>query len=132
MSFISKFIPVNFLKYLLKHSSINMPVLKVPGANLHYTTFGTGPPLLLIPGADGRGSIFHPLAKTLLFQFKVICYDRRGYSQSFLTGKQDLTNRLNTDADDAQKLIAHVFTSSAYVFGTSSGAIVAQTLLARH
>ena len=111
-----------------------MPELNVPGAILHYETFGSdGPLLVLIPGAQGCGSIFHSAAKILAAHFTVVCYDRRGCSKSFLDGKQDLQKRLQTDADDAQRLIVHLSPNgTAAVFGTSSGAIVAQQLLASH
>ncbi|KAK2688921.1 hypothetical protein QWA68_012499 [Fusarium oxysporum] len=111
-----------------------MPELTVPGAVLHYETFGTeGPLLLFIPGADGRGSVFHPVAQFLAAHFIVVCWDRRGYSQSFLVGQQDFQHRLQTDADDAQRLIVHLSRNeTAFVFGTSSGAVVAQQLLASH
>lgn len=111
-----------------------MPELNVPGAILHYETFGSeGPLLLLIPGAQGCGSIFHSSAQFLAAHFTVVCYDRRGCSQSFLDGKQDFQKRLQTDADDAQRLILHLSPDgTAAVFGTSSGAIVAQQLLASH
>ncbi|VTT58333.1 unnamed protein product [Fusarium fujikuroi] len=117
------------------HSLVaNMPQLNVPGAVLHYETFGSdGPLLIVIPGADGRGSVFHSSAQFLAAHFTVVCWDRRGYSQSFLDGKQDFQQRLQTDADDAQRLIVHLSrTGTAAVFGTSSGAVVAQQLLASH
>ncbi|THX11368.1 alpha/beta-hydrolase [Aureobasidium pullulans] len=110
-----------------------MPTLEVPGGELHYDTFGSGPVLLLITGADGRGSVWHPLAKHLSAHHTVISYDRRGYSASHIKGTQDYTNRLNTDADDAALLIEHLSpTNTAIVVGNSSGAIVSQTLLLRH
>ncbi|KAK7421373.1 hypothetical protein QQX98_002267 [Neonectria punicea] len=111
-----------------------MPELTAPGAVLHYETFGTkGPLLALIPGADGRGSVFHPAAEFLAADFTVVCWDRRGYSQSLLVGQQDFERRLQTDADDAQRLIEHLsHDGTAVVFGTSSGAVVAQQLLASH
>ncbi|PVH73134.1 alpha/beta-hydrolase [Cadophora sp. DSE1049] len=109
-----------------------MPFLDLKNAKLHYDTFGNGPPLLLIPGADGRGSVFHDVAKYLSRHFTVVCYDRRGFSQSHLLGAQDLTNRLSIDADDASALVADLFSEPAYVFGTSSGAIVATQLLIQH
>jgi pimeloyl-ACP methyl ester carboxylesterase len=111
-----------------------MPELTVPGAVLHYEIFGTGKPLFVfIPGADGRGSVFHQVAKLLAIHFTTICWDRRGYSQSYLVGKQDFQRRLQTDADDAHRLIQSLtLNSGATVFGTSSGAIVAQQLLSSH
>lgn len=111
-----------------------MPSLSVPGASLHYETFGSeGPLLLLIPGANGTGDIFHALARHLAARFTVVCYSRRGYSQSHLVGKQDFERKLQTDADDAAKLIEHLSKDGrAVVFGSSSGAIVALELLVRH
>lgn len=61
-----------------------MPELNVPGAILHYETLGSDGPLhLLIPGAQGTGSIFHASAQFLAADFTVVCWDRRGYSKSF-------------------------------------------------
>ncbi|CAN9431851.1 unnamed protein product [Alternaria sp. RS040] len=109
-----------------------MPLLDLPNAKLHYDTFGNGPLLLCIPGADGRGAVFHDAARHLSRSFTVVCYDRRGYSQSQHIGAQDFKNRLSTDADDASALIAHLSTEAVAVFGTSSGAIVATQLLVQH
>ncbi|KAH8633298.1 alpha/beta-hydrolase [Alternaria alternata] len=111
-----------------------MPHLTVPGAVLHYEVFGAGKPLFVfIPGADGRGSIFHPAAKLLATYYTTVCWDRRGYSQSYLVDAQDFQHRLQTDADDAHRLIQHLSPKSgATVFGTSSGAVVAQQLLSTH
>lgn len=109
-----------------------MPSLDVPGASIYYEVFGSGPLLLCIPGADGRGSVFHQVAKAASDNFSVVCWDRRGYSRSLLCGPQKLQSRLETDADDAKRLISHLSSEAAYVFGTSSGAIVTLTLLSRH
>jgi pimeloyl-ACP methyl ester carboxylesterase len=111
-----------------------MPTLEALNATLYYETFGTGPLLLFIPGANGSGSVFHPVAKALSTHFTAVCWDRRGYSRSVFTGSQDFANRLSTDADDAKCLIQHLSKDGqqATVFGTSSGAIVALNLLVQH
>jgi pimeloyl-ACP methyl ester carboxylesterase len=110
-----------------------MPSLKLQGVDLHYETFGTGPPLLLITGAGGNGSAWHAAAQFLSEHYTTICYDRRNYSSSTITGPQDYPNRLTTDASDAAALIAHISPSSkALVLGNSSGAIVALHLLLNH
>lgn len=111
-----------------------MPTLEVPGAVLSYKTVGSGPLLLLIPGADGRGSVFEEAAKFLAPHYTVVLWDRRGFSKSFLLGPQDFEHRLDTDADDANRLIQHLATpdQAVVVFGTSSGAVVSQRLLCRH
>lgn len=111
-----------------------MPSLQVPGAILNYEAFGSGPLLLLIPGADGRGAGFHEAAKHLAANFTAVCLTRRGFSKSILKGTQDFADRLSTDADDTCALIKHLspVTGNAKVYGNSSGAIVAQRLLERH
>lgn len=101
-----------------------MSVLEVPGARLYYESVGSGPPLLLIPGGNGTAHIFGPLAQLLADRFTVITYDRRGFARSKLDGPQDYGRRLETDADDALKLIELVARAPATVFGPSSGAVV--------
>lgn len=57
----------------------------------------------------------------------------RGFSRSYLNGRQDYEQRLQTDADDAATLIEHVSPKApATVIGNSAGAIVALKLLIRH
>jgi pimeloyl-ACP methyl ester carboxylesterase len=109
-----------------------MSHLEVPGARLYYETRGAGPLLLLIPGANGDANGFPPLADQLAADFTVVTYDRRGYTRSILDGAQDYAHRLETDADDARRLIEHLSEQPATVFGTSSGGIIALQLLIDH
>lgn len=109
-----------------------MSYLEVPGARLYYETRGAGPLLLLIPGANGDANVFPPLADRLAADFTVVTYDRRGYTRSVLSGAQDYVHRLETDADDARRLIEHLSGEPAAVFGTSSGGIIALQLLIDH
>lgn len=110
-----------------------MPTLQLPGVDLHYETIGSGPLLLCIMGAQGNGSAWEPLAKELSAKYTVAYYDRRGFSASTITGEQNYSDRLSTDADDAAALIAHLSPSApATVLGNSSGAIVALNLLLKH
>jgi pimeloyl-ACP methyl ester carboxylesterase len=110
-----------------------MPTLPLPGVDLHYETTGSGPLLLCITGAQGNGSAWEPLAKELSSKYTVVSYDRRGFSASTITGPQDYSDRLATDADDAAALIVHLSQDApATVIGNSSGAIVALNLLLKH
>src|SRR6266567_6310863 len=102
-----------------------MSTLKVPGAQLSYEVTGSGPLLILIPGASGVGEVFRPLTPHLSAQYQVVTYDRRGFSRSSLDGPQDSAHRLATDADDVRRLIEHLTGQPAIVFGNSSGALVA-------
>jgi pimeloyl-ACP methyl ester carboxylesterase len=111
-----------------------MPYLDVDGANLFYETVGSGPLFLCIHGGNGSGEIWKGLAGELKDQYTVVYYDRRGFSRSILTGAQDYEHRLETDADDARKLIEYLTSHNqpATIIGNSSGAIVSLALLSWH
>ena len=109
-----------------------MSLLDVPGARLYYETRGSGPLLLLIPGASGTipaGAVF---PTEMAARYTVLTYDRRGFSRSHLAGPQDDERRLETDADDVRRLIERMSDEPATIFGSSSGGIVALEVLARH
>jgi acetyltransferase/esterase len=110
--------------------------LSVPGANLYYEVRGTGPALLLIPTGNGDAGPNAPLANALADRYRVITYDKRGYSRSLLDaprdGPFDRARLVQTDADDAHRLLDHLTCAPANVFGNSSGAIVALALLGRY
>jgi pimeloyl-ACP methyl ester carboxylesterase len=109
-----------------------MSILEVPGAQLYYRTRGTGPLVIMIPGASGNADSFLMMAEHVPAHFTTITYDRRGFSRSPLDGPQDYNRRLETDADDVRRLIEHLSDGPATIFGTSSGAIIALEVLARH
>src|SRR5579859_5532587 len=108
-----------------------MSTLDVPGAQLWYEVSGSGPLLILIPGASGTGESFRSLVPSLASHYQVVIYDRRGFSRSTLDGPQDHAQRLATDADDVRFLIEHRTSHPALVFGSSSGALVALEVLSR-
>ena len=61
------------------------------------------------------------------------CSIGRGFSRSHLNGAQDYEHRIETDADDAARLIKHFSPGEpATVIGNSSGALVSLKLLTRH
>lgn len=107
-------------------------ILKVSGAELYYETKGNGPVLLMIPGANGDHFIFTPIREILSKTFTVVTYDRRGFSGSKLVGEQDYSHRIDTDANDAASLIKHLTSEPAYVFASSSGALVSLQLMCLH
>lgn len=113
-----------------------MPLLTVAGATLSYKVTGNGPLLLLIPGAGGTGLAFMGIAKNLAKYYRVVRYNRRGFSGSPVTSSssspQENSSRLVTDADDAALLIEHLSNVPAAVLGESSGAMVALRLVTRH
>lgn len=106
--------------------------LQVPGATLYYEVRGSGPPLLFIVGGNGDAGVYERVANDLADRYTVVIYDRRGFSRSRLDGPADDGLRIETDSDDARRLIAHLAAGPAHVFGSSSGAIVALDLIARY
>jgi pimeloyl-ACP methyl ester carboxylesterase len=108
-----------------------MPTLEVDGAQLYYEVRGSGPLLLMIPGASGSADAFNAAADCLAHHLMVVTYDRRGFSRSKIEGSQVDTHRLQTDVDDAACLLKRFGNEPAIVFGSSSGAIVALELLLR-
>jgi pimeloyl-ACP methyl ester carboxylesterase len=109
-----------------------MSLLDVPGARLYHETRGSGPLMLMVPGASGEAGIFKKVTEPLAAYYTVVTYDRRGFSRSQLDGPQDYDRRLQTDADDARRLIEQLSDEPATVFGASSGGIVALEVLTRH
>ena len=109
-----------------------MSILTVSGAHLFYEVAGSGPLLVLIPGASGTGESFRPLIPHLIAHYRVVIYDRRGFSKSVLDAPQDYAHRLATDADDVRRLIEKLSNQPARVFGSSSGAIVALEVLRQY
>lgn len=109
-----------------------MSVLDVAGARLYYETHGSGPLLVMIPGAGGAADVFRMVTEHLAPHYTVVIYDRRGFSRSRLDGPQDYDRRLETDADDVRRLVEHLGDGPATVFGASSGAIIALALLTHH
>src|SRR5262245_959710 len=111
---------------------IQTSILEVPGARLYYETHGSGPVMLMVPGATGTADSFRRVTEHLAAHYTVVIYDRRGFSRSQLEGPQDYAHRLETDADDVWRLIEHLSDQPATVFGSSSGGIVALQVLVRH
>lgn len=107
-------------------------MLALDGADLYYEVRGAGPALLIIPTGNGDAEPFWPLADMLADRYTVITYDRRGFSRSPVHGPVVDALRVERDAADARALVAQLGRGSAHVFGSSSGAIVALTLLERH
>lgn len=106
--------------------------LTVPGATLYHEVRGSGPVLLFIPGGNGDAGPYAWVAEALADRFTTVAYDRRGFSRSPLEQPPDDATRLETDVDDARRLLEHVGAEPGHVFGSSSGAIVALALLTRH
>ncbi|MBC2254822.1 alpha/beta hydrolase [Listeria ivanovii] len=113
-----------------------MSILKLEGANLAYQKVGQGPVLIFIPGANGTGDIFLPLAAELQEHFTVVTVDRRAYGKSEVTEvlpeRASLAHddyRVKRDAADIAALAKEVSDEPVYILGSSSGSIVAMHVL---
>ncbi|NEA32260.1 alpha/beta hydrolase [Streptomyces sp. SID13031] len=104
----------------------------VPGATLYYESTGSGPVLLLIAGGGTDASVFDGIVPQLAARYTVVTYDPRGNSRSPYDA-EPVDERVDLAAEDALAVLDTVAGGeSAYVFGSSSGAITAMELLVRH
>jgi pimeloyl-ACP methyl ester carboxylesterase len=108
-----------------------MSEIKVPGARLRYTATGSGPVLLMIPGAMMDARDFAGVAPLLAGRYTVVTYDPRGTEGGRLDGPpQDVP--VEVSADDAHRLLLATGDGPAYVFGTSAGALAGLDLAVRY
>lgn len=112
-------------------SVIENGTLQVPGANIYYEVRGSGPILLLIHGGGGDADKFHNVAHHLADRYTVVTYDRRGHSRSNPANQAE-DYRVETHSGDAHRLLAKLTNEPAYVFGSSSGAVIGLDLCIRH
>jgi pimeloyl-ACP methyl ester carboxylesterase len=108
-----------------------MPIVPIGSIQLYYEVRGSGPPLMLIMGATGDAGHFATVADRLADEFTVLTYDRRGNSRSSRPADWGTTSP-EEQADDAAGLLGALGFASVALFGTSSGAICALSLLTRH
>lgn len=90
---------------------------------------GSGPPLLLMHGAEASRQMFAALVPPLAEHFTVFAYDQRD------CGDTEAPERASTLADlanDAQQFIKALGLRRAHVFGSSFGGRVAQALALLH
>lgn len=94
-----------------------------------YEAVGSGPPLLMLHGAEGSRRQFEAVRPQLADRYTVITYDQRDCGET--TGAQEPAT-LSELADDAAGLLDALGHGSAFMFGTSFGGRVAQALAIRH
>jgi pimeloyl-ACP methyl ester carboxylesterase len=104
-------------------------MLEMGDVRLAYDVTGSGPPLLLLHGAEGSRRMFDALVPHLSANFATITYDQRDCGE---TTNPDRPSSLADLADDAAALLRSLGHSRAHVYGTSFGGRVAQMLALRH
>jgi pimeloyl-ACP methyl ester carboxylesterase len=95
-------------------------VISKDGTTIEFDRTGEGHPIILIMGAFNDRSTGAPLSELLESDFTVINYDRRGRGMSGDT----LPHAIEREIEDLEALIQQA-DGSPYVFGYSSGAVLA-------
>jgi pimeloyl-ACP methyl ester carboxylesterase len=97
------------------------------GTTIAYDVVGDGPGIVLVPGALQSGHHYAALARCLADAFTVYCVDRRGRAGS---GSQRPDHSIQVECEDLIAVLEK--TSTNFVFGHSSGAVVALQTALRH
>ena len=106
-----------------------MPAAAVNDIEIAYDLVGSGPPLVLIHGAQSDRSVFGSLLPVLEPRFRVLLFDQRGIGGS---SKPDAVMSIALLADDTAALMETVGLPRAHIFGVSMGGMIAQELALRH
>lgn len=106
-----------------------MDRIEANNTTIAFSRTGSGPPLLLLHGAEADHSMFDVFGALLAPHFTVIAYDQRDSGE---TRNPPTPYGLAELSDDAGALIAALGYQRIHVFGTSLGGAIAQLLAARH
>ena len=90
------------------------------GTVIGYRQLGSGPGVVLLHGAGQSSQNFLTLARAMADQFTLYVPDRRGRGMS---GSYSKHHGLDNEVDDVEALLRE--TGAHYVFGLSSGAVIA-------
>ncbi len=100
------------------------------GDDLYFEVRGEGQPILFIPAAGGDGDYYLPMADILCKAYKVITFDRRANARSTMNHPQNF--EISQHSRDAVAILKAAGEASAYVFGNSSGAVIALDMAKNH
>lgn len=114
---------------LTVHAPAQAESVQVNGIELHYTSQGTGEPLLLLHGFGGCGAMWTPVAQELAKRYRVISVDMRGHGKS--------TNPSNKfshpqSAEDIRALMDSLNIRQARAAGFSSGGMTLLRLATKY
>lgn len=105
-------------------------ILKKEFGELYYEVRGEGKPLLLIHGVIVDASLYEQTAEILSRYYKVISYDRRGYSRSKCKGTLEF--RMEDQVKDILDILSELKIDRVIVAGASAGAVVGQYFLQKY
>ncbi len=106
-----------------KPTNIQSGRVTTEGDDLYYEVRGQGQALLMIPPAGGDGWQYSYVADILADEYKVILYDRRANARSTMNIPQNF--EISQQSRDAVAVLHAAGETSAFVFGNSSGAVIA-------
>jgi 3-oxoadipate enol-lactonase len=106
-----------------------MPVARNRAIQLHWQSFGEGPPVLLIAGQGMTADGWWATTPILATSFRVIAFDNRDTGRS---SRSPLPYSVAHMADDAVAVLDAAGEERAHVYGISLGSLVAQELALRH
>ncbi len=102
------------------------------GVVLHYRSYGTGPPVLLLAGGPGMsGDYLLPVAAGLT-GYRTIVLDQRGTGRSALARPDARSMTLGHAVDDVERLRAELGLEGWSLLGHSWGGVLAMAYAARH
>ncbi len=93
------------------------------GDDLYYEVRGQGQPLLMIAPGGGDGWQYSFIADLLADEYRVITYDRRANARSTMNVPQNF--EISQQSRDAVAVLHAVGETFAFIFGNSSGAVIA-------
>jgi aminoacrylate hydrolase len=106
-----------------------MPKVAVDGIEIYYETFGSGPPLFLVPGLGGVGNYWAHQIKTFSEHFTVIVHDHRGTGQST---RSEIFYSVDQMTKDLLGLMDALGINKAHLVGHSTGGAIGQTMAIEH
>ena len=105
------------------------------GLRLHYRDYGGGedgrPPLLCLPGLTRNARDFEPLASRFAGEWRLICPNMRGRSES-AQAKDPMTYVPLTYLQDISRLLADLAITRFVAIGTSLGGLITMLIAATH
>lgn len=120
-----------FILLILSSSTLLFPqqngFIKTDDGVIHYITYGSGYPVLIINGGPGMNCEgFASLAELLKGNNQIILYDQRGTGESKLIKVDSTTLTMDLMAKDIETLRIHLKIKYWIVLGHSFGGILAQ------
>ncbi len=104
----------------MAHAALSEFVTSKDSTQINYQTIGTGPALIIIPGALSLAADYHALAEALADRFTVHSIERRGRG---LSGAMGADYSIRKECEDVAAVQAK--TGAPFIFGHSYGGLIA-------